>query len=77
MTVYGCFRHLVVRGNTAKSPNGPIDTKILTTNLIALTIKAITNAYTERKCKHARTRWLTLTLRAYTRNTSAESNKNM
>ena len=44
-TVYECFRHLVIHGNTAKSPNGPIDVKVLTTNLIALTIKAITGAY--------------------------------
>ena len=43
-TIYACFQHLVIHGNTAKSPDGPIAVKVLTTNLIALTIKAITSA---------------------------------
>ena len=51
-TVYECFRHLVIHGNTAKSPNGPIDVKVLTTNLIALTIKAITGAYRAKMQAH-------------------------
>ena len=36
---------LVIHGNTAKSPDGPIAVKVLTTNLITLIIKAITSAY--------------------------------
>ena len=44
-TIYACFQHLLIHGNIARSPNGPIAVKILTTNLIALTIKAITSAY--------------------------------
>ena len=43
--MYEYFRMLLIHGNTAKSPHGPIDTKVLVINLVMLTIKAITNAY--------------------------------
>ena len=43
--IYEYFRMLLIHGNTAKSPHGPIDTKVLVINLITLTLKAITNAY--------------------------------
>ena len=43
--MYEYFRMLLIHGNTAKSPHGPIDTKVLVVNLVTLTIKAITNAY--------------------------------
>ena len=43
--IYEYFRMLLIHGNTAKSPHGPIDTKVLLINLVTLTLKAITNAY--------------------------------
>ena len=51
-TIYACFQHLVIHGNTAKSPDGPIAVKVLTTNLIALTLKAITSAYRAKMQAH-------------------------
>ncbi len=41
-----------MHGNTAQSPNGPIAVKVLTTSLIALTIRAITSAYYAKMSAH-------------------------